>query len=186
MVLIRPVTYFQPVTLPLPLRVVRGSLEQFCPRLPCWQPFGWRWLVISGGFGRIHPMAHHPLRRPSRRRRPVPHRSAPTGSATSNSISGCLAAIFSNTLAGPVGVRRPCSQFCSVSTLIPKIAANFDCDKPSSPRTRTRLESGLTRKTRPGFNFPRLIRFASRRLCFNSSKSSLFITQILPPIVSVA
>jgi hypothetical protein len=31
-----------------------------------------------------------------------------------------------------------------------------------------------------------LIKLASRRLCFNSSKSSFFIIQILRPAVSVA
>ncbi len=35
--------------------------------------------------------------------------------ATSNSTRGCREAIFSNTFAGPVGSRRPCSQFCNVS-----------------------------------------------------------------------
>ena len=38
-----------------------------------------------------------------------------------------------------------------------------------APRTRTVLDSGLTRNTRPGFNCPRLINFASRKLRFNSS-----------------
>jgi len=59
--------YFQRVTLPVRFWVACGSPVQFRPRLPWWQPFVWRWLVISGAFGPIHPMAHHPLRRPSRR-----------------------------------------------------------------------------------------------------------------------
>ena len=64
--------------------------------------------------------------------------------ANSNKTLGCRVAIFSNTFAGPAGVRRPCSQFCNVSALIPSKAANFDCDKPSFPRTRTMLDSGFT------------------------------------------
>lgn len=74
-----------------------------------------------------------------------PHQvPAPTPYATSSKTSGCRAAIFSSTFAGPVGVRRPCSQFCNVSALMPKMAANLDCDKPSLPRTRAMLDSGLT------------------------------------------
>ena len=41
--------------------------------------------------------------------------------------------------------------------------------RADAPRTRTVLDSGLTRNTRPGFNCPRLINFASRKLRFNSS-----------------
>ena len=65
--------YFQRVTLPVRFWVACGSPQQFRPRLPWWQPFVWRWLVISGAFGPIHPMAHHPLRRPSRRRGAMPN-----------------------------------------------------------------------------------------------------------------
>ena len=65
--------YFQRVTLPVRFWVACGSPEQFRPRLPWWQPFVWRWLVISGAFRPIHPMAHHPLRRPSRRRGATPN-----------------------------------------------------------------------------------------------------------------
>jgi len=99
--------------------------------------------------------------------------------ATSSNTSGCLAAIFSSTLAGPAGVRRPCSQFWSVSALMPKTAANFDCDNPSLPRTFTMSFFGSILKTRDGFNSPRLICPASRRLCFNCSKSSLFMILIM-------
>jgi hypothetical protein len=66
-----------------------------------------------------------------------------TSHAISSRASGCFAAIFSKTFAGPVGLLRPCSQFWSVSGLIPRIAANFACDKPSLPRTRARSNSGF-------------------------------------------
>jgi len=39
--------------------------------------------------------------------------------------SGCVEATRSKTLAGPSGLRLPCSQFRNVATLIPIRAANF-------------------------------------------------------------
>jgi len=51
------------------------------------------------------------------------------GRTTSQTARGCLAATLSKTRAGPSGLRRPCSQFRSVFTLIPSIAANSPWDK---------------------------------------------------------
>lgn len=52
--------YFQRVTQPLQFWHALGRPAEFTPRLPWWQPFVWRWLVITGWV------------RPSRRReRPV-------------------------------------------------------------------------------------------------------------------
>ena len=56
--------YFRRVTSPVRVWVACGCPEEFRPRLPWWQPFVWRWLVVSGAFGPQHPWAHHPLRRP--------------------------------------------------------------------------------------------------------------------------
>ena len=58
--------YFRRVTLPVRFWRACGSPSQFRPRLPWWQPLVWRWLVLSGAFGPMHPSSHHPLRRPSR------------------------------------------------------------------------------------------------------------------------
>jgi len=60
--------YFRRVTSPLRLWRAFGCPPEFRPRLPWWQPFVWRWLVLSRAFGPIHPLSHHPLRRSSRRR----------------------------------------------------------------------------------------------------------------------
>lgn len=52
--------YFQRVTQPLQFWHALGRPSQFRPSLPWWQPFVWRWLVVTGWV------------RPSRRReRPV-------------------------------------------------------------------------------------------------------------------
>ena len=40
--------YFQRVTLPLRWWHALGCPPQFRPQLPWWQPFVWRWLVLSG------------------------------------------------------------------------------------------------------------------------------------------
>ena len=40
--------YFQRVSLPVQWWVACGRPPQFRPRLPWWQPFVWRWLVLSG------------------------------------------------------------------------------------------------------------------------------------------
>ena len=40
--------YFQRVTFPVQCWVACGRLPQFRPSLPWWQPFVWRWLVITG------------------------------------------------------------------------------------------------------------------------------------------
>ena len=73
--------YFRRVTFPVRCWRACGCPPQFRPTIPWWQPFVWRWLVISGAFGPIHPLAHHPLRRPSRRCR------APTSDALKDNIS---------------------------------------------------------------------------------------------------
>ncbi len=73
--------YFQRVTLPVRFWRACGCPPQFRPSIPWWQPFVWRWLVVSGAFGPMHPLAHHPLRRPSRRG------SAPTYDALKDNIS---------------------------------------------------------------------------------------------------
>jgi len=40
--------YFQRVTLPLQFWRALGAPVQFRPALPWWQPFVWRWLVVTG------------------------------------------------------------------------------------------------------------------------------------------
>jgi len=40
--------YYQRVTVPVQFWVVLGGPEQFRPQLPWWQPFVYRWLVITG------------------------------------------------------------------------------------------------------------------------------------------
>src|SRR5512135_2910506 len=40
--------YFQRVSLPVQFWRPAGCPPQFRPRLPWWQPFVWRWLVLSG------------------------------------------------------------------------------------------------------------------------------------------
>jgi hypothetical protein len=40
--------YFQRVSLPVQFWRACGCPSQFRPRLPWWQPFVWRWLVLSG------------------------------------------------------------------------------------------------------------------------------------------
>jgi hypothetical protein len=40
--------YFQRVTFPLQCWVACGRLPQFRPSLPWWQPFIWRYLVLTG------------------------------------------------------------------------------------------------------------------------------------------
>ena len=40
--------YAQRVTQPVQLWVALGRPAQFRPQLPWWQPFIWRWLVITG------------------------------------------------------------------------------------------------------------------------------------------
>ena len=48
--------YFQRVTLPVRFWRACGCPVQFRPRLPWWQPFVWRWLVISGS---LRPSPSH-------------------------------------------------------------------------------------------------------------------------------
>jgi len=84
-------------------------------------------------------------------------------------------AILNKTLAGPVGERRPCSQFCSVSALIPKTAANLDCDMPSFPRTFTMSVLGFISNTRAGLSWPFSMARACITLSSNSAKSSFFM-----------
>src|ERR1043166_4244737 len=60
--------YFRRVTEPVRLWRAFGCPSEWRPRLPWWQPFVWRWLVLSRAFGPIHPLSYHPLRRSSRRR----------------------------------------------------------------------------------------------------------------------
>jgi len=50
--------YFQRVTLPLQFWRALGAPSQFRPALPWWQPFVWRWLVVTGWL--------RPARRPER------------------------------------------------------------------------------------------------------------------------
>jgi len=49
----------------------------------------------------------------------------------SSIASGCVEATRNKTLAGPSGLRLPCSQFRNVATLIPIRAANLFCDNPN-------------------------------------------------------
>jgi hypothetical protein len=49
---------------------------------------------------------------------------------TSHTASGCAEATSSRTRAGPFGIRRFCSQFSSVLTLIPSNEANSSWDTP--------------------------------------------------------
>ena len=60
--------YFRRVTYPVRIWRACGCPPQFRPSIPWWQPFVWRWLVLSRAFGPIHPLSYHPLRRSSRRR----------------------------------------------------------------------------------------------------------------------
>jgi hypothetical protein len=64
------------------------------------------------------------------------------GLTTSHTASGCLATICRRILAGPAGVRRPCSQFWRVSTLMPSNAANSACER--SYASRISLTSGTS------------------------------------------
>ena len=74
----------------------------------------------------------------------------------SRMIRGCRAAILRRPIAGPSGLRRPCSQFRNVWTLMPIACANCDCERPtkrrraatSSPDSIWPIMSRL--RTRPG------------------------------------
>ncbi len=46
------------------------------------------------------------------------------------------------TLAGPVGLRRPCSQFRNVFSLMPRRLVNLVCERPRLPRTREEAARG--------------------------------------------
>jgi hypothetical protein len=78
--------YFQRVTLPVRFWRACGCPAQWRPRLPWWQPFLWRWLVLSGAYGPIHPLAHHPLRRPSRRQGAMPNGNSLGGTRPSQTL----------------------------------------------------------------------------------------------------
>ena len=60
--------YFRRVTEPVRIWRAFGCPSSWRPQLPWWQPFVWRWLVLSRAFGPQHPLTYHPLRRSSRRR----------------------------------------------------------------------------------------------------------------------
>ena len=92
---------------------------------------------------------------------------APKASATALGLS---AATLSRARAGPSGIRRPCSQFCSVARLTPIIRANSDCDFPSLRRIDL-ISAGRKVNTRAGLTFPRRIRPACRTLLRRSWKA---------------
>ena len=102
--------------------------------------------------------------------------------AAASTISGCVPAILSRTWAAPLGLRVPCSQWCSVRRLIPSRSANLACERPSlcrvaetaicqsacwrfwnvlgetGRRTRAPCPSVTTAHTRAGAASPRSIR----------------------------
>ena len=50
--------------------------------------------------------------------------------AAALAVPAGAAATRKRTRAGPCGRRRPCSQFCSVRTLMPSSAANCSWERP--------------------------------------------------------
>jgi len=79
--------------------------------------------------------------------------------ATSKRTSGCFIAILSSTLAGPVGDRLPCSQFCTVSALIPKIAATSSATDRACPWP-ARCRSSASRSLSLASHFPAHVEIA--------------------------
>ena len=64
--------YFRRVTLPVRFWRACGCPEQFRPRLPWWQPFVWRWLVISGAAAGRNSQQQQPGRNSSLPDPPAP------------------------------------------------------------------------------------------------------------------
>src|SRR5258708_25186015 len=85
--------------------------------------------------------------------------------------------IRNSAAAGPAGLRRSCSQFCSVFTLTPVKRANSDWDSPVRSRIARTLEEP-TKNRREGF-FPRRIAPPSRTLLKSSSNIFVFIAEFL-------
>jgi len=81
----------------------------------------------------------------------------------------------SSAIAGPLGVLRPCSQFCTVSTLTPIILANCDCDTLTDFLS-LRISTALYLKAREAFARPLRILPASLILLLRSSNNLRFMT----------
>ena len=64
--------YFRRVTFPVRIWRACGCPEQFRPRLPWWQPFVWRWLVISGAAAGRNSQQQQPGRNSSLPDPPAP------------------------------------------------------------------------------------------------------------------
>ena len=82
--------------------------------------------------------------------------------------------MVSRTLAGPVGVLRPCSQFCTVLILTPIMEAKFPCDRERFSRM-SRISCRSTTNRLEGSLVPRSISRPSRTLSRSWLKSWLFI-----------
>jgi len=120
---------------------------------------------------------------------------------SSKTTSGWREATRNNILAAPVGLRRPCSQLCSVLTEMPSNSANLFCESrnfervsatmfsqfafwarrycPGSSRRRCSLPSlpRVTSHTRAGATSPRRAALA-RRMAFASSSPVMTFHQI--------
>jgi hypothetical protein len=147
----------------------------------------WDWAVGSPSFSQFRAFLQKAVQVADNL---VSHRAGPILCSlmpytTSKSTSGWVRAMRSNTLAGPVGERRPCSQFCSVSVLMPRTAANFDCDNSSLVRTFTTSFFGSNLNVRTGFNSPFSMALACFTLSNNSSNNAFFMAPIGFSILSV-
>jgi hypothetical protein len=112
--------------------------------------------------------------RAARARAPAPRMTLGSPADLERAVAAAVAgfeAIRNSTLAGPVGSRRPCSQFCNVSWLMPSNVANLDCDSPSLPRafTTSFLGSSLNVRTWP---MGATNRSGCEIVCLRSSRSA--------------
>ena len=106
----------------------------------------------------------------------IPSRSAPHPLALSyaehpkvlSANSGIVMTIFSKAAAGPVGLRRRCSQFCNVLMLTRIKLANSLCERPICSRTCFTSGAASVSRREAGIS-PRAIALASFRLCRKSS-----------------
>ena len=97
----------------------------------------------------------------------------PQNHGSERSVGLCWMMV-SKTLAGPVGVRRPCSQFWTVLTLTPISEAKFPCERERFSRIpRTSWRS--TTKRREGSFVPLSMSRPSRTLSRSRLKSWLFM-----------
>ena len=76
--------YFRRVTLPVRFWRACGCPEQFRPRLPWWQPFVWRWLVISGAAAGRNSQQQQPGRNSSLPDPPAPRFASSNARPQSN------------------------------------------------------------------------------------------------------